>query len=565
MAAIALLTGMLASLHPAPIAAAATTVPKAHCQPGDTLETGLQGQVPLADRIDGTAARGYTCNLTLVGGHSDFSIPIDLTHNKTAAWGTLDTYASCAYYGQSSAMGVTDVVDASDPAHPVETATLSTSAMKNPWESLRVNQRRGLLVADYNSSPPLDIYDVATDCRHPHLIISTAMPTAQGHEGWFEPDGMVYYMSCDCTGGVWPIDLTDPAHPRELGQWTNLATIHGGSVSSDGMRGYFCQQGIDFATGSQDALLIVDTSDVALRKPHPQARILATLPWPDNAGCQSTYPVSYAGHPYVIQYGETTNPETRHCANNPVTNFSAPRIIDIADERHPRVVSNLMLEVDDPANCGLVQPDYSARSVSFVPQLGAGGALFMYDAHHCSPDRLQDPTILVCAQFLAGLRVYDIRDPAQPRELAYRNMGTVSVTDQSVDDTISRPVVWTDRGVVLFTSEFSGLHVARFEAGLFPLSGPGSCSEYFYAQYNPTACPKTAETGVGATTRTAAGATLPNSGGLPPAALPAAGVGGALVALVGVVTAGRRRRTAQAATSRRVAAEMSRRRSGGPG
>jgi len=321
-----------------------------------------------------------------------------------------------------------------------------------------------------------------------------------------------------------------------------LATIHGGSVSNDGMRGYFCQQGIDFGTGSQDALLIVDTSDVALRRPHPQARILATLPWPDNAGCQATYPVSYGGHPYVVQYGETTNPETRHCANNPVTNFSAPRIVDIADETDPKVVSTLMLEVDDPANCALVQPDYSARSISFFPPIGAGGALFMYDAHHCSPDRLQDPTILVCAQFLAGLRVYDIRDPAHPRELAYHNMGTISLTDQAVDDTISRPVVWTDRGVVLFTSEFSGLHVARFEAGLFPLSGPGSCSDYFYTQYNPTTCPTQSVAAAGATTRTTAGSTLPNSAGLSPATRPAAGMGAALIALAGVLVWGRRRR-----------------------
>src|SRR5207248_4050691 len=63
-----------------------TTVPKAHCQPGDPVETGLQGQVPRADRTDGRAARGYGCNLRLVGRYAG------------AAFASFDTYGRCAYY-----------------------------------------------------------------------------------------------------------------------------------------------------------------------------------------------------------------------------------------------------------------------------------------------------------------------------------------------------------------------------------------------------------------------------------------------------------------------------------
>src|SRR5207245_1233028 len=147
----------------------------------------------------------------------------------------------------------------------------------------------------------------------------------------------------------------------------------------------------------------------------------------------------------------------------------------------------ILLQVDDPANCQRVQADISARSVSFFPNVGGGGALFEYDVHHCSPDRLQDPTILACATFLSGLRVYDIRDPKNPREIAYYSMGTVAATDQTVDDTISRPVIWTDRGLVLFTSEFTGFHVARFEGGVWPFAGAAcpTAPDYYFVQYNP--------------------------------------------------------------------------------
>ena len=474
---------------------ARAAVPKAQCQPGDSPETGLQGQVPVVDRVSGRASAGYHCNLTVVGG---YGAPIDPTHRRVAAWATLDTYGNCAYYGDAAGvapapgqpMGVV-VVDISNPSRPVRTDYLTSVAMQSPWESLRVNAKRGLLVANRQASHYLDVYDVARDCRHPRLLFSGPMPEAVGHEGWFQPDGLIYYVSNsagpnDPFGkGVWPIDLTDPTKPKQQARWTFAGQIHGGSMSADGKRAYLCQ------IGNPNGVITVDTSLVQERRDFRQPRVISTLPIPFNIACQATYPVRYGTHPYVIQYGE----ETKRCSPKTVEmgapNFDHPRIIDMADERAPRIVSELKLEVDEPANCAAVTGDASPRSISFAPGVGGGGVLFGYSVHHCSPDRLVNPTILACGQFDAGLRVYDIRDPLAPKELAYVSLGTVSVADSTIDSAISRPVVLTDRGLVVFTSEFSGLHVAALAQGVWPFAGD-TCprgEDYFFAHYNPdSAC-----------------------------------------------------------------------------
>jgi hypothetical protein len=66
--------------------------------------------------------------------------------------------------------------------------------------------------------------------------------------------------------------------------------------------------------------------------------------------------------------------------------------------------------------------------------------------HYCRPDRLHEPTIVACANFGSGLRVFDIRDPARPAEIAYYNAGTVGsdppVADWAVSPPASSPVVF---------------------------------------------------------------------------------------------------------------------------
>jgi hypothetical protein len=168
-----------------------------------------------------------------------------------------------------------------------------------------------------------------------------------------------------------------------------------------------------------------------------------------------------------------------------VANFAYPRIFDIADESKPREVSKLLKEVDLPENCAAVAADYTHHTMG-----GDRGdyfwnlisRLFVYDSHYCRTDRLHDPTIVACVEFAAGMRVFDIRDPAKPREIAYYNPGTVSATDPTVDFVLSPPVIRRDRGEIWMVSLVKGFHVLKFRDGVWPFKDSDPCpGGYDYA------------------------------------------------------------------------------------
>jgi hypothetical protein len=465
------------------------SVPQLPCRPGDSPETGLQGRVAPSDIATGRAALGYRCNLELVGRYPSSSA------------GTLESFGDCAYYGLASDVTGTQVLKVSNPAQPLPTTVLTTPAMLSPWESLKVNAKRKLLVADrwaFADTPLnsyLDIYDVSGDCSRPRLLSSTNLAPARGHEGWFSPDGMTYYMSTtgpDHAPTVFPVDISDPARPKRLASWAFPSQTHGGSTTEDGTRSYICQQN----SPPKDALLIVDTSELAARRSDPQPHLLAQIPLDDNQWCQAAYRVTYDGHPFLIQYGERSGAADCSRSKDNWANFGYPRIFDLADERHPQLVSTALLQVDLPEHCSEVTGEGALNGLG-------------YSVHHCVPDRLYDPTILACDYFGAGMRVTDIRNPYHPVEIGYYNPGTTAVVG-----TGARPIVHAERREIWFTNDVQGFYVVRFEDGMWPFKDAARCPEfddYFYAQYNP---------GSTCTTANFHGIGKPAPGGAPPASAP---------------------------------------------
>src|SRR5689334_4511311 len=154
-------------------------VPEAKCGPGARPETDIQGRVPQRDYDNGRAAKGYRCNTEQVshfgstGGFKTIRY-VDPAGHTCAFFDTTllfpkDVPANVVFTaGQGT--GVT-VLDMSNPAKPVQTATLTTPAMETPHESVLLNARRGILAAESGNPATapgvLDLYDVKTDCRDP--------------------------------------------------------------------------------------------------------------------------------------------------------------------------------------------------------------------------------------------------------------------------------------------------------------------------------------------------------------------------------------------------------------
>ena len=145
------------------------------------------------------------------------------------------------------------------------------------------------------------------------------------------------------------------------------------------------------------------------------------------------------------------------------------RIIDISDETNPTIVSRLALEIHNPANCASVLPDV------------VGLSIFTYGSHYCSVDNKDKATTLACGYFNSGIRVFDIRDPTQPKEIAYYNpAGTTTPSPGSNHVSIGQ---WraggpdwcnaqvhlnADNGTLWTTCQDNGLLALKFTHGAWP-------------------------------------------------------------------------------------------------
>src|SRR5438270_1872598 len=432
--------------------------PKAQCGPGSKPETGAQGRVSAADVASGRAAQGYTCNTEVrahygrTGGFKVFRY-VDPAGHECAFYDSTLLFPTAAVLSPTQRLGVF-VLDMSDPAHPVQTDTLTTPAMLSPHESLSLDAKRGLLAADmgYPTFNPgfVDIYDVSKDCRHPQLESSSPLGIL-GHEGNFTPDGNTFWVSSAGGNTFTALDISNPALPKLL--WTSTKySIHGLNVSDDGNRVYAA----DLANPS--GIWIFDTSDIQKRVANPQVRVVSHLTWPEVSIPQVPIPVTIGGHPYLVEIDEYSRGTTT-ASSAPV---GAARIIDIGDEAHPKVISNMRLEVNQPAN----------RAGDQANDPGANFPVQGYAGHYCAVPSRTDPGIAACGFIMSGLRVFDIRDPYHPHEIAYANfvVNPTKPGEAASAFDMSAPAFDPARGEIWYADGNSGFYNVHITNGVWPFT-----------------------------------------------------------------------------------------------
>jgi hypothetical protein len=381
-----------------PTAPYAGPTPDIACDPGSRPEA-VQGKVPKADYASGRAARGYFCNARMIshtGVSGGYRVEryVDAAGHECAYWDSTLLWPHNVPDQKAEGPGVY-VMDMHDPAHPVHTDTLRTPAMQSPHESLRLNRGRGLLVADmgYPTWNPgfVDVYSVRTDCRHPVLESSTPMGIL-GHEGGFAPDGKTFYVSSLYGHTLAAVDLTNPKAPRLLWQSFDYQP-HGVSISNDGTRLYMAEAAF---SGGFTGLTILDVSQIQHRVANPTVTLVSRLTWPQLSTPQNATPFTVNGHPYLLETDEFGSG----------SHVGAARIIDIANEHRPFVVSNMRLAVNKGGQTEDPGDDQPFQG---------------YQGHYCSLPSRVDPYVVACSFIMSGLRVFDIRHLAHPREVAYFN------------------------------------------------------------------------------------------------------------------------------------------------
>ncbi|MGH2957740.1 MAG: LVIVD repeat-containing protein [Solirubrobacterales bacterium] len=428
--------------------------PRAVCGPGADPETGIQGRVSPQDHASGEAADGSRCNAELVG---QYRIPNAI---GTVAGFKVERYVDpsgreCAYYDTTlmwptnalDAEGGVNVLDMSDPRDPSLTARLLTPAMNTPHESLVLSQQRGVMVAVAGNLLTnvgiVDVYDISQDCRNPVLKSSTPLGVL-GHESGLAPDGKTFYSASPAGQTIVALDISNPSVPVPL--WLGNYDSHGLSISNDGNRAY--------VAGINSGLIILDTTGVQNRVLNPTVREVSRLQWASMSIPQNAIPFTRDGHPYLVEIDEF----------GAQSEVGAGRIIDIGDETQPQVISNLRLAVHQPENFAAQANDNGAQN----PVQG-------YAGHYCNVPTRVDPEIVACSMILSGLRVFDIRDPHNPREIAYFNapvdpriVPPAGVIPSPSNWAMSSPSFVPKRREIWYSDGLSGFYNVRLTNGVWP-------------------------------------------------------------------------------------------------
>jgi hypothetical protein len=479
------------------------------CAAHDHPEPALQGQVPKSDQDSGAAKRGYNCGLELVG-----FTPLDKTAdgsdsrpnaNANMAWA-----GSCAYVsGSSSSLfnppvvsqtpaatkngpGIA-VVDVHDQAHPKMVRVLRMPGGVATSETLNAITRPDgtgvLVVGQYGNDPasypkPMDIYVYDTrdrDCSHLRHIPNPDDPSLATyywpqniHNLTITPDGNYVYATIPIQAvdlrAMWThvTDRDAAKHIRYVGDLNDAmnAAQEGVGPQNDVVPKEANPTHPQEAVNSHEAWA-TDDKTVYIGGQTPDGEILSVIDvtgWLASDGAKpatligqmasrghSVRTATIGGRRYLVHSEESVFGTAYGCVPqvaNPFAGAAQPWLTDIGDPSHPVTVSQMGLQINEPQNCPTQLSDRENDSV-----------------HYQDVDDADNTHFVMASMWNAGIRVFDVRNPRLPTEVAYFNAADVAPAGQPtlLDHVWGHIHYDADKGTLWFASASGGFFVVRIE------------------------------------------------------------------------------------------------------
>jgi hypothetical protein len=464
MRKVMILAAAIAAVAAGPAAAKSPAV----CGHGDRPEPGLQGQVPKASQGD-DSRKGYWCGMREIGRHD----VLNRGGNYGHAWVGDCAYVTSALTGDEEAPSGIAVIDVANPRQPRFVKLLQSPGSINAVETIHARGTT-LTAASYDGNK-LDVYD-ASDCRNPRLQTTWDSPY-NIHNITLSWDAKTLYAASALPTSeanqpqqhIFAIRLDDPADPEIIasvnmaelapqGASPAAAGVHRVDVSEDGTRiyagmisGTVLLPALKPLFGVEPDLAILDVSEIQARKQDAGFKFISQT----DGSWHGPKWFKRGGKTYVVSGDEAvTNTAPASFCGGPF-----PTVADITDETAPKPVGKFELEINRRENCPASMDDG-----------------LLYSTHYTDVDDQEDARLGLFPMYNAGLRIADLSDPANPKEVGYFNpapdvdtkYGNTYGPQADVIDLSGSNVRYREEtGHIWFVSMTSGFHVVELAS-----SGP---------------------------------------------------------------------------------------------
>jgi hypothetical protein len=334
-------------------------------------------------------------------------------------------------------------VDVSDPARPVVTDSLVANTrrvndvMTTPDGRFLVHTREG--AADRRNGI---VIAELSDPAHPRVIAEfTEEVTAGVHSAFIyqqEPHGTHVYLTNNGTGAMHVIDINDPYNPREVGRWRASGPMAGGSLHDIDI-----EDGLAYLSNWNEGLIVLDVGNGMKGGSPMNPQFVSQLKYDLNDLYRQ---VEATGGPGFIR---GTHTAWRHRDYVFIADevFPATGVAGARDASASRAYGRLQVidvsNIEEPRSVAWYEPEYGGVHNVWVE----GDTLYM-------------------GAYNAGFRTFDISGElmgdlrAQQREMVHVNIADMQAHESGQNTALTWGVVVRD-GIAYVNDINSGLWIVR--------------------------------------------------------------------------------------------------------